>query len=204
MSRIEIYEYWCELEKKNEKNLKIALENGSAREYQALLNERERIKQAKSDLYKDYKFEVYKNCSHITAAIYQHDYYDRSRTYVKCVKCGLDESVLLDADSYFIPKYSPEERRVMEEFLYTIGDPICGIAIHDDIRLYDSPYEKVSKLYNKMIKDNPNLTDIEFLGECLNKSYINEYQFERLKKEINEKTRCKIKQTKQNAKTKNS
>lgn len=148
-------------------------DNCSSKEYQDMLYGLIRISRQKKNLYKNYKFEQYNECNHICGKVYETDDYYTSRSYHKCLKCGLDETVLLGVKSFLLPSYTEIEASVMHEYLYDKSNPIQGVGIHSGEKLYID-YDELKKVYDELIKEKPDSTDYDFLVKCVEKLGISE------------------------------
>ena len=173
------YQFWAIKLQDLQKKLKESRKTITDDEYDNIQSEIENAKKKMEQFYPDYKADIYKNCKHISAKIYEHVgmcAYDRDRTYVKCIKCGVDETVL----DYDTPEYSDIDVKIMEKYLYKSADPYYGPRVPNGPRIIDMDYDKVKSLYDKMIEENPELTDYIFLTSAvkeigLSKSYAESY-----------------------------
>ena len=123
----------------------------TSKEYQSMLFALINISKQKKKSYKDYKFEQYGECDHICGKVYETDDYYTSRSYHKCVKCGLDESVLLGINSLLLPSYNVIERNVMGDYLYSNANPIQGVGINSGLKLYID-YDELKEVYDELAK----------------------------------------------------
>lgn len=173
------YQFWAielqNLQKKLKESRKIITDD----EYDNILSKIEIAKQKMEQFYPDYKEEIYKNCNHISAKIYEHVgmcAYDKNRIYVKCIKCGVDESIL----DYDTPEYSDIDVKIMGKYIYESADPYYGPRVPNGPRIIDMGYDEVKTLYDNMKEEDPELTDYIFLKEAvkrigLSKFYAEDY-----------------------------
>ena len=173
------YQFWAIKLQDLQKKLKESRKTITDDEYDNIQSEIENAKKKMEQFYPDYKEDIYKKCKHISAKIYKHVgmcAYDRDRTYVKCIKCGVDETIL----DYDTPEYSKIDVIIMGRYLYNSIDPFYGPRIPNGPRIIDKDYDEVKTFYDKMKEENPELTDYIFLksaikGIGLSKSYAEHY-----------------------------
>ena len=166
MSAIYSYEFWCTRLNDLENKLRKSRKTASDSEFEQLLEDIKEAKQKIKEFYPEYKKEIYKECDHLSAAIYTHYGYDRIRTYCKCLKCGLDDSVLSGMQGFPLPDYTAEEFNIMVDFFCENPDGYRGPGLFKGIKIISKEYEELKPIYDEMKKEDPNLTDYKFLTEC--------------------------------------
>jgi len=179
MAAYDYHNWTLELERLQNK-LRNSRSTLSDEEFEQLQADIENAKKKQEEFYPDYMFEVYRNCGHISGVSYEHigGGYDRSRTYVKCVKCGLDDSVLSGHAGFDIPEYSQKDEKIMWDYLYKIAEPYFGPGIFTGVKIIDKDYQEIKDLYDQMIKQDPDLTDYKFLKACEEKIGLDSFYAE--------------------------
>ena len=105
----------------------------------------------------EYKKQLYKECNHIICDVYSTD----DKYYFKCIKCGLDDRVVIDTTLY-----PAEECKIMWDHLCATTMPPYTPHLFSSLWV-EHNYEDVKELYDKMKQENPDLSDEEFLLNCV-------------------------------------
>ena len=163
---MDVIAYYKELDDE-EKFYKDELEkykhNPNGKDYQKFLAAIKNVTMRRERWNLEYKKQLYHECLHIACAVDDPSWYDFSldnRTYFKCVKCGLDERVCYDTTLYPLD----ECRNMWNSLCETAGT--SGPHLSNFVWIHHN-YEETQRLYDSMKEKNPDLTDEEFLNNCI-------------------------------------
>ena len=181
MTDIENYQRFVDKQATLDKKLESVRQSGTAQDYADVLEEIQINKDTIKQLYKPYRLEQFRTCDHLSGVSYSTCDYDYTRIYFKCVKCGLDEAVLANVNSLLLPECSDEDMEIMSEFFLDTACPVLGFGMIGGIKVGNTYYDDMAELYNKMKEENPNLSDTDFMRECVEKLCVSKDYLERVR-----------------------
>lgn len=134
------------------KQINILKNTDTVKKYFELCNQNDQLTSQSQELYKQLKIQEYKSCNHIwVTTLREHDSYEgRTYKYCGCIKCGLDERLLIQGHNY--RQFSLEQQIIynfMKEHTNYNG---TYTNISCDLDLAQAIYKKIKKAH-------PNIDD---------------------------------------------
>ena len=181
MDVITRYEYVCKKIEELEDRLSKIKNTGTALEYANIIEEINNLNSTKEKLYPKYKMATYDTCDHITVVTFSDCGYDFNCICQRCVKCGLDDSILYGYGRTVLHDCSEQDVELMKEHFLSNGNPIQGLGFRRCLGpIYQADYCDMADLYNNMKRLNSNLTDYEYISKCVEELHIPEYYIEKV------------------------
>lgn len=120
-------------------------ENEIVKRYLELISNNEKLIEKQKKIYAEMKKNEYKNCEHIyiTSRIVRDRYEGRSERYYGCIKCGLNESVLLSNGQYL-----SLENKIIYDFIKN-NNMRHGVRLNVvcDLNLARAIYSRIKEKY---------------------------------------------------------